>query len=96
MGRLVYSLQKYASESGLIVRDMAVSKAASRNNQALSNNVKEIIFSMDLMGNYSSLGNFIVSLEKSSRIFDITNISFSSAQGSTLGNFSVQVKTYSY
>jgi hypothetical protein len=63
---------------------------------------------MGLIGNYSSLGSFLVSLEKSDKIFEVTSISFgSNPQSESLSGltqfqtqqtytFNLQIKTHSY
>jgi len=95
-GGTIYFLQETAKENGLIVKDLFLSKSSSGIvGSNISGSIKDIVFSIDLLGNYASLENFIVSLEKSSRIFEITNISFSSASGPPY-NFSLQIKTHSY
>ena len=97
LGRLVYFLQETAKENGLFVKDLFLSKSSPGNaGTNISDSVKNIVFSIDLSGDYISLENFIVSLEKSSRIFEITNISFSSLPRSLSESFSLQIKTYSY
>lgn len=103
-GQLVYYFQKTASENGLLVRDLFLSKSA-QNNTGEKASVKDLVFSMDLMGNYPSLENFMVALENSSRLFEITSISFGSGavqtaqsqfQTQQISSFSLQVKTHSY
>jgi Tfp pilus assembly protein PilO len=97
LGKLIYSLQQTAKDNGLLVKNLFLSKSSSGNaGPNVGDSVKDIVFSMDLSGNYASLENFIVSLEKSSRIFEITNVSFSFAPGSLLESFSLQIKTHSY
>ena len=98
LGEIIYFLQETAKSNGLIVKDLFLSKSSlstSQNNTKI-NSVKDITFSMSVLGDYISLQDFILSLEKSSRIFEVTNISFSSASGSSLQSFSLQIKTYSY
>ena len=90
-GQLIFYLQEIAKENGLIVKDVFLSKTSISS----SNTVKNVIFSLDLIGGYSSLENFIASLEKSSRIFEVVNISFGSVTGPPY-SFSLQIKTYSY
>lgn len=95
-GRIIYFLQKIATDNGLILKNLFLSKSSSGTSETnLTNSIKDIIFSVDLVGDYSALKNFILSLEKSSRIFEITNISFGSASNPPY-NFSLQIKTYSY
>lgn len=96
LGRLVYFLQETAQKNGLIVKDLFLSQSSTSNTEAnVSKRVKSIVFSIDLMGDYPSLDNFIISLEKSARIFEVTSISFDSASGPPY-SFSLQIKTYSY
>jgi len=109
LGRLVYFLQETAKENGIMFKDIFLSKASLGSfDTGVGKSVKNIVFSLNLSGSYASLENFIISLEKSSRIFEVTSISFGAAASSPLGqsqpqpqaqptfNFSLQIKTYSY
>jgi len=79
LGRIVYYLQQIASENGLLVKNLFLSKSSVVNASAkTANGVKDLVFSMNLSGGYPALQNFIVSLEKASRIFEVTSISFGS------------------
>jgi Tfp pilus assembly protein PilO len=93
LGATVYFLQETAKANGLVIKNVFLSKASSIS--AKTSQVRDIIFSMDITGSYASLGNFIISLEKSSRIFEILNISFTSSSGPPY-SFTLQVKTHSY
>jgi Tfp pilus assembly protein PilO len=91
---LVYYLQKKTSESGLIMKDLFFAKASS---VATNNQVKEIVFSTNVIGSYSALKNFLMVLEKSANLFEINNISFSSSSKSMQGYpFLLEIKTHSY
>jgi len=93
-GRLVYFFQKKSMENGLIITSLFLNKAPLI---GVGSDVKEIAFSLNLLGSYSSLQDFIVSLEKSSRLFDVTSISFSyGGADNSLYSFNLEVKTYSY
>jgi len=108
LGKMVYLLQKIAAENNIIIKDLYLSKAAASN----ESNVKDISFSMNLLGSYSSLGKFLVALERSTRLFEVTSISFGSAsKGSTssakstaqtqlksqaTSSFGLQIETHSY
>jgi len=99
-GTLVYFIQETAKENGLIIKDLFLSQSSPTNLQTNAANtavkkVKDTVFSIDLLGGYASLENFIISLEKSSRIFEVTNISFNSTSGPPY-SFSLQIKTHSY
>lgn len=82
-GRLAYFFQKEAKENGLIVKDLFLAKYSLENPDS---DVKDIVFSINVSGSYSALKNFILSLEKSARLFEITSISFSSTPGDFLGS----------
>jgi len=100
LNELVYFLQKTAKENGLVAKNLFLSPPSSftkkdQKNKKIVGDVKEIVLSMDLSGDYSSLKNFIISLEKSARIFEVIRISFGSAPNPPY-KFSIQIKTYSY
>lgn len=109
LGKLIYFLQETAEGNGMIMKNLFLSKSSAADPKAgASEGVKDLIFSASVIGDYESLGKFIVSLEKSSRIFEVTNISFGSGSSSSLGssqsqfqtqrtyNFNLQIKTHSY
>jgi Tfp pilus assembly protein PilO len=96
LSNVIYFLQETAKENGLIVKNLFLSQSSSSNaGAATTNSIKDMAFSMDTMGDYPSLQNFIISLENSSRIFEVTSISFGSASGPPY-SFSLQIKTHSY
>ncbi len=98
LGKIVYYLQMAALNNALIEKNIFLSKAGV-NDQSVQKNitVKEITFTMDLYGSYSSLESFLADLEKSDRIFEVFNISFSAPQSASNNyDFTLQVKTYSY
>jgi len=96
LGNTIYFIQESAKENGLMIKDLFLSQSSSGNaGSNVSSSVKDLIFSINLLGSYSSLENFISSLEKSSRIFEIINVSFGSMPGSQY-NFSLQIKSHSY
>jgi len=96
LGKLVYFLQYTAKENGLTVKDLFLSKSSTATQEnSEGSGIKEIVFSTDLVGDYSSLEGFLVSLEKSSRIFEVTSISFDSTAQPPY-TFNLQIKTYSY
>jgi len=109
LGKTIYFLQETAKENGMMVKDLYLSKSSlSSAGTSKGSTVKDIVFSMDLLGNYSSLGRFITAMEKSSRIFEVASISFGSANQPTsvssqsqfqiqqTYSFSLQIKTHSY
>lgn len=114
LGKLIYYLQKTAAENSLIVKNLFLSKATASSATSKKSGqieVKDITFSMSALGDYVSLEKFLVALEKSSRIFDVTTISFGSAasnmpsaelategqfQTQQTYDFNLQIKTYAY
>jgi len=116
-GNLVYYFQNQALADGLTVKSLFLSKSSSINAKTTAINKKsgdtqgamnDIVFSLNLTGSYSSLENFIVSLEKSARMFEVINISFGStfiasnseqeeqSQTNQTYNFLLDVLTHSY
>ena len=103
IGEIVYYLQKTIKDNGLVSKNLFLSKTTASTSGPVSTSakksektgVKDIIFSINLLGNYSSLENFIISLERSARIFEVTSISFDSSAVPPY-SFNLQVKTHSY
>ena len=107
LGRIVYYLQQNATSNGMIIKNLFLSKSSPAKAGAV-NSVGDMVFSVDLLGQYPSLEQFIISLEKSSRIFEVTNISFGSSSQQAVGStqtqfqmqetydFNLQIKTHSY
>jgi len=91
----------------MIIKDLFLSKNSPVKSKTGST-VNEIVFSMDIIGNYDSLGAFLSSLERSDRIFEVVSISFGSANRTPLEalqarfvelqsyTFNLQIKTHSY
>ena len=109
LGKLVYFVQEASVENGMMIKSLFLSKSSSAPSSSGTqgaNKVKDVVLSLSMSGDYNSLENFMISLEKSSRIFEITSISFGapSASGSDqsqfqsqdIYSFSLQVKTHSY
>jgi len=102
LGKLIYNLQDQTEKSGLILKSLFLTKGL---NSTTKEGVKEIAFSLNLIGNYSALENFISALEKSSKLFEITNISFGAGdmssseaqfQTQSIYSFSMQISTHTY
>ena len=95
-GKLIYFLQEDAKANGLILKDVSLSDpSADTTGTSISNTIKDIFISMDVSGDYTSLERFMASLEGSSRIFEIKNISFGYVIGSQY-NFNLKIITHSY
>ena len=118
LGSAVYFLQQTTKESGMLLKNVSLSKSSSGNSaarpssdsliQEKSKVVQDIVFSLDLLGDYASLGRLSMALESSSRIFEVTDISFGSSSQPIFGadqsqfqmtqvySFKLQVKTHTY
>jgi len=99
LGEIVYFLQNNALENGMIVKDLFLSKTSQSAGKSVKAGTKDIIFSIDLLGDYLSLQKFIISLEKSARLFEVTAITFGSdtliPAETTQTQFQIQ-QTYSF
>ncbi|KKP42230.1 MAG: hypothetical protein UR31_C0017G0009 [Parcubacteria group bacterium GW2011_GWA2_33_14] len=106
---LIYFFEKKGSENGLIVKSIVFSELSPislEKNSSLNTKkgVRNITFTIDILGNYQGLKNFLYSLERSSRLFQVNTISFASTE--SLGskkssqlpayNFKLEVTTHSY
>jgi Tfp pilus assembly protein PilO len=84
LGRLVYYFQKTVMENGMSMKNLYLSKnslasASTKQQKSVKDSkINDTVFSLTLEGDYSSLERFISSLEKSSRMFEVLNISFGS------------------
>ncbi|MFH1894360.1 MAG: type 4a pilus biogenesis protein PilO [Patescibacteria group bacterium] len=86
--------QERASESGLILIDERFD-SSSVPKESLAK--KEYHFDLELSGSYAAFKNFLAVLEKSARIIEVENISFSSPEKSkSVFSFNMSVKFYSY
>ncbi len=86
--------QKKASESGLVLKN---EKFDSGSAQKESLDKKEYNFSLELSGSYPAFKNFLAILEKSAKIVEVENVSFSSPEKSESAfSFDMSVKFYSY
>lgn len=86
--------QKKASESGLVLKSENFNSGSV---QKESLTKKEYHFSLELSGSYTAFKNFLAILEKSAKIIEVENISFSSpGKGESAFSFNVSVKFYSY
>ena len=75
---LIYFFQQKGTESGLIIKNISLTKISpvTSDSNISDSNIKETVFSLDALGNYQSLKNFLYLLENSSRLFKVGNISF--------------------
>lgn len=105
--QVVYFLQQKGTEAGLIVKSLTFSPSSGAS--AGQQNVKDVVVTANVSGNYQGLKNFISSLETSSRLFGVTSISFTAPAGSAssanagqapnqenIYDFAVVIKTNTY
>lgn len=82
---LFYYLGQKASQSGLILEKIEFG------------GTEEISISLQLTGSYSSLKNFLLAIEKSVKLIQVQNISFSAPGDSQkLFSFNLNIQTHSY
>ncbi|MBX4200950.1 type 4a pilus biogenesis protein PilO [Candidatus Parcubacteria bacterium] len=103
LSSLVYFLQKKASDAGLVAKLISFSKVSPK---TADKKPRIGTFSVNVSGNYQGLKNFLESLDKSSRLFEVNSISFSSQQNSQKTNqlknqaqiydFNLQLETQAY
>ena len=86
-------LQKASSENGLIFNSMG---SFSLSFLPGKTNIQVISIPIEVSGSYSSLKNFLKTLEKSARIIEVDGISFSSPAEGELFGFTLGVKIHSY
>ncbi len=107
---LMYFFQEKSTQSGSSLKSIVfldggpVAAATTATGTKTDKSIRTVTFSINLVGNYQALKNFLGALEKSSRIFEVSTIAFSSlkdqkspaaSQGQTY-DFRLEVKTYSY
>jgi Tfp pilus assembly protein PilO len=100
LGKLIYYLQEESVKNGLMLQDLFLAKSSGS-----KDSVKNLTFSLNLFGNYTSLEGFLASLEKSAKLFEVTNITFGSGdtseenpqfQTQNIFSFSLQINTHIY
>ena len=86
-------IQKAVSQSGLVLKSISSFTSSGGTGTA---NVKNIQFSVQVSGPYSSFKNFLSILEKSARMIEVENISFSGKGGAGSLDFGLKIKASSY
>jgi len=87
-------VQLACSQSGLVLESISPFTVAAVSSMT---NVKEISMSLKVSGSYSALKSFLLVLEKSARLIEVEDISFSSpTSNQDLFSFSLKVKIHSY
>ena len=85
--------QKRASEAGVILSQESIGSIAAKKDDP---SIKQYDFSLGLAGSYENFKNFLSILEKSARIIEVENISFSSPAKNDPYSFNLMVRFYSY
>jgi Tfp pilus assembly protein PilO len=88
---LLNFIQMKASQSGLALKGVSPATIIPAGEKGLN----EIRVNFILIGNYSDFKNFLSILEKSARLIEIENISFSSPEEGPF-TFNLTIKVYSY
>lgn len=94
--RLILEVDKVASRYGMLIRDISITSPEEESEDILGPN-EEVYGSIDVQfsisGSYNAFRRFIVDLEKSLRIVDIRQLSFSVAEEGFV-SYSLGVRTY--
>jgi len=88
---LLNFIQKASSQSGLSLKEIGQASTFSVEKEK----IKETKLDLVLVGSYSDFKNFLSVLEKSARIIEVENISFSTPKEGSF-NFILTIKVYSY
>ncbi len=112
-GTIVYFLQKKADKDGLTIKSMTFLQPQPVTSQQVLTEVsdkelKSVNFTVNLSGTYQSLKDFLASLERSARLFEVNTIFFARGEGESLSeepqllgqsqtyNFKLEIETYTY
>jgi len=85
-------LQKISSENGLILKSTKRTGISALE----ESEIKETQISLQLMGDYPSLKNFLQILEKSARLIEVNSISLLAPEEPGPFTFDIIIKVYSY
>jgi len=86
-------LQKASFENGLILKKIG---DFSTKQSTKKPEIKGTTIPIEVFGPYSAFKNFLFALEKSSRIIEVDNISFSTPKEGEVFNFELNIRIYSY
>ena len=87
---LFHFLQKTATQSGLILKGTSSTYLPSLED------LKETTITLEMTGYYSSLKEFLSTIEKSARMIETESISFSTPEKEETFSFDLTIKVYSY
>jgi len=85
-------IQKTVGENGLVLTEISFSKTTPTKEK-----IKETSLELSITGKYSAFRNLLLNLEKSARLIEIANISFSSKEDlEEVPSFGLIIKVHSY
>ena len=88
-------LQISASHTGMLLEEIILGGVTETSEE--ETNIRETRVTLNVLGNYSSLKDFLKTLEASSRMIEVENVSFQSTEElADYFSFKIQIKTYSY
>ena len=92
--QIIEGVQAAAYQNGLQVESLQTSSQIGKS--TIPYNISGV--TVDVNGTYDSLLNFMKDLEKSSRLYDISDVQLSQTQGSGTGanSFSIEIKLSAY
>lgn len=95
--KLIGYFEKTTAENGLIISKINISEPKEFKEIEEIKKIKEIKIFLNLVGTYASFNNFLSKIEKSARLFEVEEISFTAPQkGLNLFSFEVKLRVYSY
>ena len=82
---IVYFMEDRGSRAGMSVKSVSFSKSMQLegSNASLQSAVKSVALTLVLLGDYQSFKNFLDSLEKSARLFEVENVNLAPSPQST-------------
>ena len=93
MPSLLNFIQQACTQSGVLLEGISPFTVATAKDMT---NVKEISMSLKVVGSYTALKSFLVVLEKSARMIETEDISFTSPIREDLFNVALKIKIHSY
>lgn len=95
VGALSAELSNLTNESGLLLKNIGISFSADQDGSVSPDSefYEGITLSLSISGPYNRFRNFLQKLEKSLRLIDITNISFSAGEKDSY-DYSLTAKSY--
>ena len=93
LASLFHFIQQASSQTGLILRSVSppLTGSAGKGSQ-----LKKTEANVQVAGSYPSFKQFVSTLEKSARLIEIENISFTNSEQGQQTTFNIRVKVFSY